>query len=287
MSSARLAVAWSSGSKSASSRDGSAVERQVALAALAFFFAEVPEPSPSERLGQAGQHLGGRSADRAAGELPAFQLDELPLQLRVARPQDLEQPLARVERQQECGAADLGVGVLGATAQRRLDGRLVEQPAPIEPDQGGPTDVGMLRGQRTQVRLGRSRVVGRFEAHDRRQADLGRLGVEGAGEPRQRLVVARRERLQRLHGQPADVGLLGLQRQVDRPEVGLAQVLAQAVERRDADRLIPMPEELLQQGRGPSVARKRPGARPPAGAGRGRRRTRPAAAIRSRARVSA
>ena len=52
----------------------------------------------------------------------AFQLGELPVQLRVDRPQGLEQPLAGVQREEERRAADLGVGVLGASAQGRLHG---------------------------------------------------------------------------------------------------------------------------------------------------------------------
>ena len=130
----------------------------------------------------------------------------------------------------------------------------VTSPEPWQPGKGkrdgGPPDVGVTRAQRAQVRLGRQRVVGRLEAHDCRQADLGRLGVEGGGEPGQRLVVARRERLQRLHGQPADVGLLGLQCQVDRPEVGLAQVAAQAVEGGHADRLVAEHQAILQERHG-------------------------------------
>ena len=49
-----------------------------------------------------------------------------------------------MERQEKRGAADFGVGVLDATTQGRLHGRIGEQSALVKPDQGGAPDIGVI-----------------------------------------------------------------------------------------------------------------------------------------------
>ena len=238
MSSDRAAEAWSSGSTSDSSRRRGAVGAALPFGFLASFSA------------------GGRRGV-AALRGSSLQLGELALQLGVARPEGLEEPGPGVEGEEERGLAERGVGVVGAAAEGRLDGRVVEQPSTVEPDQGAPADVGVLRAQRDQVRLGRLRVVGRFQGDQGRQADLGRLRVEGGGEPGEGLVVLRGQGLERLDGQLADVGLLGLQGQVDRPEVDSPEMAPEAPEGRDPDGLVAVAEAAFEERRGPGMVRRR------------------------------
>ena len=159
VSRARLAVAWSSGSRSASS------QRPPRRRGAAFGL-WLPPSSPSA----AGRRLLGGGG--------AFQLGELALQLRVAR-RRASSSRSRVWSERR-NAVRRTSGSASSARRRRADctAGSPSSPRAEEADERRRRTSACFDPSATRFASGDCRVVGRFQGDQGRLADLGRLGVE-------------------------------------------------------------------------------------------------------------
>ena len=155
------------------------------------------------------------------------------MQFGVTGAEDGGEVRLRQHRQEERDLAHAPVVVLQPAADRRLNGRVVEQLALEHAHERPRPEVAVLRPEGREAR-GRRVAVHRFERLQRRLPHVPR-----------RLVVGLRERFERLDRFHPDIDLPGLEGEVDRAEV-LRGAVVQRLEREEPHRLVVVPDRAFE-----------------------------------------